>query len=200
MMVLALLAVVAGCGRSRDAVRAQGLPAEPPPSRTEYRIARGDVLSVRVWNQESMSIERTRVREDGKISVPFLQDIDVDGLTPAELSERLQAELKTYVVTPVVTVALEEARPLRISVVGHVVRAGTYDLDRGAGVLHALAAAGGLGDFADKERIYVLRSDHRGDTVASPPARIRFAYRSLTRGDGPAAAFRLRTGDVVVVE
>jgi polysaccharide export outer membrane protein len=167
-----------------------------PAPEAEYRIGPGDVLAIRVWNQESMSNPRARVREDGKISVPFLQDVDVAGTTPPELSQRLQTKLKTYVVNPVVTVTVEEVRPLRVSVLGEVTRAGQYELERGAGVLAALAAAGGLTDYAHRDSIYVVRNA----PDAKAPVRIRFQYQALAGAETRAAAFRLRPGDIVVVE
>ena len=57
----------------------------------------------------------------------------------------------------------------------------------------ALAAAGGLTNFAHKDRIFVVRSTPK-------PVRIHFTYDALTRKVGPASAFRLKPGDVIVVE
>jgi polysaccharide biosynthesis/export protein len=183
------------------ACRAHGpfVPVEEygqPAPETEYRVAPGDVLAVRVWNQESMSNPHARVREDGKISAPFLQDGDAAGMTPGDLSQRLQAKLKAYVVNPVVTITVEEVRPLRVSVLGEVAHAGQFELERGAGVLAALAAAGGLTEYAHRDQIFVMRSA----SESSGPVRIRFRYSALTAGERQSAAFRLRPGDLVVVE
>jgi polysaccharide export outer membrane protein len=60
-------------------------------------------------------------------------------------------------------------------------------------VADALAAAGGLTNFAHKDRIYVVRSSPQ-------QIRIHFTYDALTKGIGRAPLFRLRAGDVVVVE
>ena len=60
------------------------------------------------------------------------------------------------------------------------------------------AAAGGVGEFARRDAVHVLRYQVPLGEVA--PARIRLGYRALLRGERPAAAFRLREGDVVVVE
>jgi polysaccharide export outer membrane protein len=163
-----------------------------------YRIGPGDILSVRVWNQDTMSAPRTRVRDDGMISLPFLQDIEAEGLTPTELAKRLEVRLKSFVVTPIVTVTVEEIRPVHASVLGEVTRPGQYPLDRGSGVLQALAAAGGMTQYADANAIYVIRQDPKANP--SGQTRIRFQYKSLVHGSGPGAAFRLRDGDVVVVE
>jgi polysaccharide export outer membrane protein len=57
-------------------------------------------------------------------------------------------------------------------------------------VAQALAAAGGLRDFAHRDRIYLLRNE----------TRIRMTYDGVTAGTGRASALRLRGGDVVLVE
>lgn len=173
---------------------------ELPPRTGEsavYRIGPRDFIGVRVWNQEAMSVERARVRDDGRISLPFLKDVVVAGLSPNELGEKLQRELVSVIVDPIVTVTLVEPAVLDVSVVGDVTNAGVYTLQRPAGVLQAIAAAGGLTEYASRDGIFVLR---RLDPASAAPTRIRFRYRDLTSGVTPAAAFCLQSGDVVVVE
>lgn len=205
--LLLLVAALGACAAPGTFVRVEDLPSGSAASGgsgagglddLEYRLATGDVVSVRVWNQDAMSVTRTRLRDDGKISVPFLQDVEAVNRTPAELSTMLKAKLMAFVVNPVVTVSLEEVRPLRVPVTGEVLRPGVYELDRRAGVLTALAAAGGFSDFAHRDAIFVLRYELPiGERV---PLRIRFTYRALVEGARPASTFRLRDGDVVVVE
>jgi polysaccharide biosynthesis/export protein len=163
-----------------------------PMSVTEgpYLISPGDTLSVRVFNQEGIS-GLVRVRADGMITMTFLNDVEAAGLTPVQLAQRLQTRLTEFLVNPVVTVALQETRPLAVSVIGDVQHPGIYRLDSGAGVVSALAAASGLTEFADRERIFVVR----GGTL-----RIRFTYAALMQPGERAAQFRLQPGDVVVVE
>ncbi len=199
--VLAAAALVAtGCGHRRDFVWVNEIPKTVGAATDDtYRISRGDVIGVRVWNQESMSIERARVREDGKISLPFLNDVEVAGMEPAELGRRLEVKLKTFIVNPVVTVLVQERMPVRVSVLGEVTRPGMYDLEKDAGVLQAIAAAGGLTAFAHDSGVYVLRSGYWADGNPAP-GRIRFRYSDLRQGHAPAAAFHLRVGDTVVVE
>jgi len=165
---------------------------QPDPSAAGYIISPGDSLSVRVWNQDGMSA-RVRVREDGKISLPFLNDVTAAGYSPNALSAQLQTRLKDFIANPVVTIALEEPRPFSVAVMGEVVRAGSFTVEPNAGVLSVLAAAGGLGEYAHKDRIFVVRS-------RPSPTRIRFSYDSLTNTTGMAPHFRLMPGDVVVVE
>jgi polysaccharide export outer membrane protein len=195
----ACLSGAAGCRHADEFIWIQDVPSGMAAGEQSHLIAPGDVIGVRVWNQEANSVERARVREDGRISVPFLNDVEVAGMQPGELARRLEVKLKPYIVSPVVTVVVHERRPLRVSVVGKVARPGLYDLDEDAGVVHALAAAGGVTAFADDDAVFVLRSGYWADDHPSP-ARIRFRYDDLRRGKVPAATFRLRRGDVVVVE
>ena len=157
-----------------------------------YTIAPGDVLQIRVFNQEAVSA-RTRVRRDGKISVPLLNDVDAVGFAPSVLAAQLQTRLKDFIKLPAVTVSVEEPAQVKVSVVGEVVRPGVFPLDARAGVLEALALSGGLTEFAHKDRLFVVRPGPH-------PARVRFTWDALARADPAAVGFSLRTGDVVVVE
>jgi polysaccharide export outer membrane protein len=197
--IAVLLAGAISCSHGKDFLWVDEVPPGTNAPAEAYLIKPGDVIGVRVWNQEANSVERTRVRDDGKISLPFLNDVEVAGQEPAELARRLQVKLKTLIVNPMVTVTVHERPPLRVSVLGEVARPGMYDLEAGAGVLHAIAAAGGVTPFADSNGVFVLRRGYWADGNPSP-ARIRFRYRDLRHGKVPAANFRLRTGDVVDVE
>lgn len=160
-----------------------------------YVIRSGDLIYVHVWNQEQLST-RARVREDGRISMLFLNEIEAAGYRPGVLAQQLQTRLKDYINNPVVTVSLEETRPISVAMVGEVARTGMLQLESGAGLLQALAQAGGFSEFAHKDAIFVLRQE----PGATEPVRIRFTYQALIHSEGRAPAFRLRAGDVVVVE
>src|SRR5262249_39102220 len=151
----------------------------------------GDMLSVQVYGDDKDS-GRGRVRSDGRMSLPILDDVQAAGKTPVQLARDVEDGLKKYLQDPRVTVFVEDATPLTISVLGEVGRPGPQPLQGDSGVADALAAAGGLTPFAHKNRIFVVRS--KPDQV-----RIHFTYEALTRGLGQAALFRLRPGDVVIV-
>lgn len=196
-LLAAALALASGCSHVGDYVWADYIAEPANPADAEYVIAPGDVLGVRVFNQEGMS-GRARVRSDGKISLPFVNDVEAAGQTPTGLARRLQARLKEFINNPVVTVSLEEAGPIQVSVLGEVAHPGVFPVQTGANVLQALAAAGGLTPFADRDRIFVLRKTPAGSKA--PVVRVRFTYEKLAHAEGRSASFRLRDGDVVVVE
>jgi polysaccharide export outer membrane protein len=165
----------------------------PPAATPAYVLGAGDVVYVRVYNQEGMSA-KTKVRSDGKISLPFLNDVQAEGYTPNVLAEQLEARLKDFVNKPIITVSVEEQRHIQVAVVGEVGKQGVLDLSADAGVLQALATAGGLNELAHSDRIFVIRYEN------GQPARIRFAYKDLLHAVPPASTFRLRSGDQIAVE
>lgn len=189
-LLLALsVAALAGCASNAPYVWARNLPPDQGSSR--YVVNAGDVLYVRVYTQDNLSTH-TRVRPDGKIVVPLVGEVNVRGRPPDDVSAEIESRLKEFVVAPKVTVTVDESPPTSITVLGQVVHPGIYTVDPSAGVMQALAVAGGFNDYAGRSSIYLVRH--------SPPQRIRFTFDDLDRAEGAAAAFRVHTGDVVVVE
>lgn len=193
LSVACLTSLSAACGSAAGgAIPIEQFKDDPEPVGAEYKIGVGDMLSIQVWDQPQMS-GRMRVRSDGRISLPFVNDVVAAGKTTNALVADLEAGLKSVVLTPRVTVAIEESRPMTVSVLGEVGKPGTQPFERDLGVAQALAAAGGFTTFAHKDRIYVMRATPK-------PVRLHFTYEALTQSVGPASQFRLKPGDVVVVE
>jgi polysaccharide biosynthesis/export protein len=186
------LVVLAGCAHNPSTYVWVDNFQEPPAQQNEYVISPDDVVNIRVFGQDNMSA-RAKVREDGMISLPFLHDVNAAGVTPVVLSNQLQQQLKNYIVNPVVTVSLEEQRQVSVSVLGEVLRPGVYRLEPTAGVLQAIASSGGFTNFASKD-LFVIRK------IEGQPTRIRFDYGALAEGRGQGIGFRLKSGDVVLVD
>ena len=140
------------------------------------------------------SISRTvPVRPDGKVSLPLVNDIQAAGLTPSQLRERLAAKLAEYVPTPEVAVIVQEVQSLKVAVVGAVKTPGRFLLKSPATVLECLALAQGLTEFANRERIVVLRQEGGGATQ-----RIPFNYSKVASGSEQENFF-VKAGDIIVV-
>lgn len=191
-LVLAL-ATMAGCASAPVGrfVWVDEFAAAVAPA-TQGAVRPGDTIDVRVLGQEQFSA-KVRVRNDGHATLPFVGDILAAGQTPAALSELVQQRLKEYVNSPIVAVNLEEAPPGPISVMGEVVRPGQQPFSQGIGILDAIAQAGGLTAYANKDKVFVLRNQ-------PTPQRIRFDVNRVLRGEGKGPSFVLEPGDVVVVE
>ncbi|HMJ53640.1 MAG TPA: polysaccharide biosynthesis/export family protein [Polyangiaceae bacterium] len=185
------------CSGSQPYVWVAQMPLDRFRGAPEDRIGVDDLISIRVYAQEPMSA-RGHVRPDGTLSMPLLGEVPVAGKRPSELGRELEEQLKQrgLVVAPSVTVSIEETAPIRITFVGEVRRPGTLKLEGPINVVQGIANAGGLTEFASGSRIFVVRTGPPNNEVQ----RIRFRYEDLVAGEPHATAFRLRTGDVVVVE
>ncbi len=122
----------------------------------------GDLAIVTVYNVENLS-GTFLVGRDGTINFPLIGTIPVAGLTTLELQSTLiDAYGAEYLQNPSITVLLE-ATPLgRIVVDGSVNEAGVFDLTRKIPLSEAIALAGGVGENADTDRIFILR--RQGET------------------------------------
>jgi polysaccharide export outer membrane protein len=118
--------------------------------------------------------------------------VEARGKTPAGLAHEIEDRLQRYINQPHITIGVVETKPLDVSVLGECAHPGMFTLAPGAGVLQALASAGGFTEFANQNRIYVVRRN--------PPMKVRFSYDDLTANQGNSARFVLRSGDVVTVE
>jgi polysaccharide export outer membrane protein len=187
---ISLALVLVACGATGPYVWADSLPASAAGG-GDVLIADGDTLNVRVFNQEPLSTKE-RVRNDGRISIPVIGEIVARGKRPAQLAAEIQDRLKDIVKVPSVIVTFEAGTEMKVSVVGEVRNSGVFQVEPGSNVLHALAAAGGLTDYADSDKVFVVRK--------SLPQRVRFRYTDLRSADPKSLQFTLQSGDVVVVE
>lgn len=163
-----------------------GVPAD------QYVIGAGDVININVYLQEGMS-SSLKVRRDGLVGLPLIGEIRAAGKTPYAVAREIEQRLKTFIVSPRVTVNVVESQPIQISTLGEVTNRGTLSLEPPARLVQALAQAGGLAEYADESRIFVLRQFPKFQ-------RIRFTYEAIMNNKGGAATFPLRTGDVIIIE
>jgi polysaccharide export outer membrane protein len=190
---LGLAAASSGCQSAGQYVWLQELPQDERAAMGgDYVIGVGDVVNIRVYEQDSLSGDM-KIRRDGKIALPLAGEIVAAGKHPLELSAEIETRLKQFVVGPRVTVNVTTAQPISVTVVGEVPKVGVLTLEPPARLIEALAQSGGLNEFADPEMIFVLRQF---------PAykRIRFTWHAIVNNESNAASFQLRTGDVIVVQ
>ncbi len=169
-------------------------PPDPVPmARDTYVIGVQDQLRISVWKNPELSVE-VPVRPDGKISVPLLDDVQAEGLTPQELKEVITRELSEYVTAPDVTVVVLQMNSQYVSVMGAVARNARIPLRSELRVLEAITLAGGFTTFANKSNVRIVRRQEGGEEVE-----YRFNYDSYIRGNAPGTNIVLMHGDVVVV-
>jgi polysaccharide export outer membrane protein len=165
------------------------MPVEPEAS--EYTVGREDLLEIAVWKDAAMTTVAP-VRPDGRVSVPMIGDIEADGKTPRQLSAEISERLSPLVKEPVVSVIVREINSSKFAVVGEVAHPGIYPLRGRVSILQAVAAAGGLTEFAARGGVVVIRRGKDGEEH-------RYKLDLDAVVDGKRRAPALKAGDTVYV-
>jgi len=152
----------------------QGNPAVAQDATAQaavYQVGGGDVLNISVYGTTAYNTV-VQVATDGQIPVNELGNVQVGGLSPAQIASKLAAEFKDagILVDPVVNVLVQEYRSRKVSVFGSVARPGEYILDRtGLKLTDVLARSGAqLGRGAGVIQI----TDGAGNRTELPALRV----------------------------
>jgi len=130
--------------------------------RTDYKIGPKDLLEISVFGLDELN-KTERVSEEGKITLPLLGEIEVDGLTKSELEVKLARLLEEkYLQDPQVTIFIVEYQSKRVTVMGAVQSPGWFELVGRQTVLDVIAKAGGLTNEAGIE-MFVMRQNSEGE-------------------------------------
>lgn len=132
---------------------------------TDYKIGPKDLLEFSVFGLDEMN-KTVRVSEDGKIGLPLLGEIEVEGLTKSQLEKKLSDLLeKKYLQNPQVSVFIREYQSKRVSVLGAIAKPGPYELLGRQTLLQIISAAGGLREDAGPE-IIIIRETQDGANIS----------------------------------
>lgn len=159
---------------------------------SDFVIGESDVLNINVWKEPEIS-QSVVVRPDGKISLPLIGEVLVSGLTPVQTQTLLANKLQSILTNPQVTVTVTEIRSRVVFITGEVVKPGAYPLLVPTTILQLITNASGLGQFANKKGIFVLR------TVDGKQQKFPFNYSQVIKGEKQEQNILLHPGDTVVV-
>ncbi len=170
--------------------RAQAVSTELVPDTTDRPIAAQDVLSIVIVGETGLPTE-FRVSASGTIQFPYLNMVEVKGLTPRELGQKLEVDLsKDYFVKPQVLVAVKEYRQEFVRVMGAVNRPGPVPLsaEQKMDILDAIAIANGVTRLASDK----VEFNRNGKTQI-------FKIDALKRETDPQKKVILQPGDTITV-
>lgn len=171
----------------------------------DYTIKQGDELYVRVTSSDETTTaftDRTNVQvydpavmsytvdEDGFIRLPYIKKVKVTGLTLAEASDIVEAELSQYLSDPDVFMRFVNNK---ITILGEVNRPGVYVFNyKNINILQAIGYANDISTFGNRKKVLIVREE--GDF------RSRY-YVDLTSNDLLSSEFyMLKSNDIVYVE
>lgn len=130
------------------------------------------------------------VESDGKIKIPFLGNVQAEGLSRLQLEANLTELFKEYTRNPVVNVRFLN---YSYSVLGEVARSGRYVMQtERVTLLDAISQAGDLTDLGKRENITVIREENGERKIGK--------LNLLSKDLFNSPFFYLRNNDIVYVE
>ncbi len=126
------------------------------------------------------------VNSEGNIDFPVLGSVHVEGLSVEKLKAMLTESIAEYVKKPIVTIELVN---FRVSILGEVVRPGTYRIeDQSITLPKALGLAGDMTIFGKRENVLVIREESDGQVTRNylditSPLIIKSPYYYLRQND-----------------
>ncbi|CAK0757226.1 polysaccharide biosynthesis/export protein [Azospirillaceae bacterium] len=188
-------AALTGCIESGTTPMLQDVVSLKDDFVKDYVIGPGDQFQVFVWRNTDLSTT-VRVRPDGRISVPLVEDLVVAGKTPTKVARDLEEKLSEFIQDAKATIIMiDMVGPVdrQVRVVGEATKPQAVNYRKGMTVLDVMIAAGGLTQFAAGNRSTLTRTEK--DQVTT--YRLRLADL-LKDGDVTANA-EVAPGDVVTI-
>ena len=138
------------------------------------------------------------MRPDGRLTIPLVEDLAANGLTPQELARLIEERLGAFLKNPQVTITVTVTDPVgmpdqRVRVLGGVVRPTSLLYRAGMTLLDAMTEIGGLDPFADGNAARIIRRTAQGQEE------IALRLDDLVRDGDGSANLALAPGDIIVI-
>lgn len=184
--------------------------AAPPPGQMvadDYLVGPQDVLSLTVFNDDTLSRPALVIDADGTIDCPYIGRQKVSGMTTRQIEEMLRRLLGLrrddqgkvvggYLTNPNINISVKDFRSQRVNVMGAVRNPGYVELQGDPTLTRALSQAG----YPTPESGSYVQITHE-DALATggtpEPRQERIARQEIE--NGRASRIRLRPGDSVFV-
>lgn len=130
----------------------------PRNARGEYYVEMGDILDVDVWRVPDLS-RSVPVRPDGRISMPVVGDLAVEGMTLVQVRDLLTEKFSEYVWNPQVSISIRQFGGRKFIILGEIAGPGVYRFEHEISLLEAIALSGGFKERSRRGKIMIIRGD-----------------------------------------
>jgi len=195
LLGLIFLMCCSGCESmsSNTGSLAYGTIHQYPAEREEtYRLEAPDEIDISVIPQSELDRTVT-IRPDGKISLPLIGDVFVEGMTSEELTDKLTEEFSKYAKNPSVAVIVTGFNSKKVYVIGEVFSQGAYPYTGTTSVFEAVEEAGSFTRRASLGRVILVRGDIEDPTV------IDINLKEVVTKGAKENDLHLQPGDIVYV-
>lgn len=164
------------------------------PVLTDAPVGPRDVLQIKVLEEPSVDVARVTIGDDGTITLALIGKVEVAGLSPRAIENRLKSLLEAkFVNKATVSVQIVEYGNRPISVLGAVTHPGRIGATSSMTLIQAITHAGGLSANSGRE-LYVLRTADNGLTE-----KISIDVEELMINGNPDLNLPLAPNDVINV-
>jgi polysaccharide biosynthesis/export protein len=163
----------------------------------DYVIGPLDNLSVFVWRNPELSTT-VRVRPDGRITFPLIDDLPATGQTPTQLAKAIEEKLRTYIQNPIVSVIVSDFRgpfAQQVRVVGEAAKPAAIPYQANMTLLDVMIAVGGLTDYAAGNRARLIRFD----PATGKQQEYKIKIDRLLKGGDVKSNVSIRPGDTIII-
>jgi len=174
----------------QSATAGAAVTAPPEAHRAAARLHVGDTLDLKVFGVPEMSQE-VSVNDAGDLDLPWIGAVHVAGATIEQARSGIEKKLreKGFINEPHVTLTPKDVAGQTVSVMGEVVKPGTYQPVNSRLLMDQISAAGGITPRAGKTVLITHRDD------PGPPVRVQLDIDSAAQTSAPP----IEPGDMVFV-
>ncbi|BAV06892.1 polysaccharide export outer membrane protein [Filimonas lacunae] len=134
-----------------------------------YQLRKDDKINISVWDNDDISVGSVygiynsnevygkwlMLDDSGYVAIPKLGNVNLLGLTVAQVKVKLQNAFKKWIVNPVIDVKVLNKE---VTVLGELKTPGKYTLDKENNtLLEVIGKAGDFDFYANKKKIQVIR-------------------------------------------
>ena len=183
----------------------------------DYVIGIGDLLSVSVFGEGDMaapssagnatgaatgttnanSMANIEVRVDGDISLKHIGDVKAVGMTLMQLADYLKKLYAPIFDDPTVTTVLVRSNSSKYSVMGKVMKSGTFPLTVEISLVEAIARCEGFNEWANRKLTVIRKDVHEQDRDKFRNNTLVFDYKDFLKGENLQKNINVQAGDVI---
>ena len=159
-------------------------------SAQDYVISKGDLIDVKVFQHSDLDTS-LRVSESGRVNIPLVGGINIQGKTEVEVEAIIEKSLQSggFINSPQVSVVVTEFNDRTASVLGKVHNPGEFAITTGDSIISVISKAGGLMDDGNpKVTLYRRGQEPQVFNLYSPQASNEFNQNS-----------QIQSGDVLLI-
>ncbi len=195
-----------------------GAPVSFAEYMDSYVLGPADEIEIRAWSPEDPDIlvvnpvpltstsqvpvsgtetHSVTVSRDGRIYVPLIGVVKVEGMKVSELEDYLKKKLKKFAPHAQVVVLLRTPKPINVYVLGQVMKPGLYYVPDGnpdeARIMNYINLAEGFSRYANKGNVKVIRKSLEKEEI------IKVNLYKIEEINDLSQNLILKEGDVVIV-